>query len=66
MNRQHKQIVIAMVPNAASKTHCLYEYAEGATGAVVDPGDYSQEDYEIFLEEMRRLVRLSVDKFRAP
>jgi protein-tyrosine-phosphatase len=66
MNRQHKQIVIAMVPSAASKTHCLYEYAEGATGAVIDPADFSQEDYEIFLEEMKRLVQLAVDKFTAP
>jgi len=65
MNRQHKQIVIAMVPSAASKTYCLYEYAEGATGAVVDPADFGQEDYEIFLEEMKRLVQLAVDKFTA-
>ena len=66
MNRQHKQIVTAMVPNAADKTYCLYEYAEGTTNAVVDPGDYSQEDYEIFLEEMKRLVELSVNKLAAP
>jgi protein-tyrosine-phosphatase len=65
MNRQHKQIVIDMVPGAANKTYCLYEYAEGTTKAVVDPGDYDQEDYEYFLEEMKRLVRLSVDKFTA-
>ena len=66
MNRQHKQIVTAMVPSAANKTYCLYEYADGTTKAVVDPGDYDQEVYEIFLEEMRRLVRLSLDKFSAP
>ena len=66
MNRQHKQIVIEMAPSAADKTYCLYEYAEGTTKAVVDPGDYDQEDYEYFLEEMKRLVRLSVDKFTAP
>jgi protein-tyrosine-phosphatase len=66
MNRQHKQIVTAMVPSAANKTYCLYEYADGTTKAVVDPGDYDQEVYEIFLEEMRRLVRLSVDKFSVP
>jgi protein arginine phosphatase len=66
MNRQHKQIVTAMVPGAVKKTYCLYEYAEGTTRAVVDPGDYDQEVYEIFLEEMRRLVRLSVDKFSVP
>ena len=65
MNRQHKQIVIEMVPSAASKTHCLYEYVEGATAAVVDPGDYGQEDYEIFLGEMKRLVQLAVDRFTA-
>src|SRR5438094_7273804 len=29
MNRQHKQIVTAMVPSAAGKTYCLYEYADG-------------------------------------
>src|SRR6266566_2285438 len=40
MNRQHKQIVTAMVPSAANKTYCLYEYAEGTEKAVVDPGDY--------------------------
>jgi protein-tyrosine-phosphatase len=66
MNRQHKQIVTAMVPSAANKTYCLYEYADGTTKAVVDPGDYDQEEYEIFLEEMRRLVRLSLDKFSVP
>jgi protein-tyrosine phosphatase len=66
MNRQHKQIVTAMVPGAVNKTYCLYEYAEGTTRAVVDPGDYDQEMYEVFLEEMRRLVRLSVDKFSVP
>ena len=65
MNRQHKQIVIEMVPGAADKTYCLYEYAEGTTKAVVDPGDYDQEDYEYFLEEMKRLVRLVLDKFTA-
>jgi protein-tyrosine phosphatase len=65
MNRQHGQIVTEMVPSAANKTHRLYEYAEGTAKAVVDPGDYDQEDYGIFLEEMRRLVRLSVDKFTA-
>src|SRR4029077_18885724 len=53
MNRQHKKIVIEMIPTAANRTHCLYEYADGTTKAVVDPGDYDQEDYEIFLEEMR-------------
>jgi protein arginine phosphatase len=65
MNRQHKQIVTAMVPNAADKTFCLYDYAEGTTKAVVDPGDYGQEEYEDFLEEMRRVVRLSLNKFAA-
>jgi len=63
MNRQHKQIVTTMVPSAANKTYCLYEYAEGTTKAVIDPGDFSQEDYEEFLEEMNRLVQLSVNKF---
>ena len=63
MNRQHKQIVITMVPSATNKTYCLYEYAEGTSRAVVDPGDYNQEDYEEFLVEMRRLVQLSVNKF---
>ena len=63
MNRQHKQIVTTMVPSATNKTYCLYEYAEGTSRAVVDPGDYNQEDYEEFLEEMRRLVHLSVSKF---
>jgi protein arginine phosphatase len=66
MNRQHKQIVTTMVPGAANKTYCLYEYAEGTAKAVVDPGDYGQEDYEDFLEEMKRLVQLSVNKFTAP
>ena len=65
MNRQHKQIVIEMLPGAANKTYCLYEHAEGTTKAVVDPGDYDQEDYEYFLEEMKRLARLAVDKFIA-
>ena len=65
MNRQHQQIVTAMVPSAADKTYCLYEYAEGTTRAVVDPGDYGQDDYEIFLDEMKRLVQLSVNKFAA-
>jgi protein-tyrosine-phosphatase len=63
MNRQHKQIVTTMVPSATNKTYCLYEYAEGTSRAVADPGDYSQEDYEEFLEELRRLVQLSVNKF---
>jgi protein-tyrosine phosphatase len=66
MNRQHKQIVIEMAPGAANKTYCLYEYAEGATTAVIDPGDFDQEDYEVFLDEMQRVVRLAVDKFTAP
>ena len=66
MNRQHKQIVTAMLPSAANKTYCLYEYADGTTKAVVDPGDYDQAVYEIFLEEMRRLARLSIDKFSVP
>jgi protein-tyrosine phosphatase len=65
MNRQHKQIVTEMVSGAANKTWCLYEYVDGSTRAVVDPGDYGQEDYEIFLEEMKLLVRLAVDKFAA-
>lgn len=63
MNRQHKQIVATMVPSAAGKTYCLYEYAEGLAKAVIDPGDFDQEDYEIFLEEMKRLARLAVDRF---
>jgi len=65
MNRQHKQIVIAMEPSAAEKTYCLYEYAVGTTEAVIDPGDFGQDDYELFLEEMRRVVQLSVDKVTA-
>jgi protein-tyrosine phosphatase len=63
MNRQHKQIVTEMVPSAANKTYRLHEYAEGTTKAVVDPGDYAQAEYEDFLEELRRLVKLSLDKF---
>jgi protein-tyrosine-phosphatase len=63
MNRQHKQIVTTMVPSATNKTYCLYEYAEGTSRAVVDPGDYNQEEYEEFLEEMKRLVQLTVSKF---
>lgn len=63
MNRQHRQIVTTMLPSATNKTYCLYEYAEGTAKAVIDPGDFGQEDYEIFLEEMKRLVQLSVDKF---
>ena len=65
MNRQHKQIVTTMVPSAASKTYCLCEYAEGSARAVVDPGDFDQEDYEDFLEELKRLVQLAVNKFTA-
>jgi protein-tyrosine phosphatase len=63
MNHQHKQIVTEMVSSAANKTYCLHEYAEGTTKAVVDPGDYGQAEYEDFLEELRRLVKLSLDKF---
>jgi len=63
MNRQHKQIVTTMVPNSVNKTYCLYEYAEGTAKAVADPGDYGQAEYEIFLEEMKRLVKLSLGKF---
>jgi protein-tyrosine-phosphatase len=66
MNRQHKQIVTDLVPSAVGKTYCLYEYADGTAKAVVDPGDYDQEEYEYFLDEMKRLVRLSLDKFTAP
>ena len=66
MNRQHKQIVATMVPSAANKTYCLYEYAEGTAKAVIDPGDFDQEDYEEFLEEMKRLVQLSVSKLTMP
>jgi protein-tyrosine-phosphatase len=66
MNRQHKQIVTTMVPDAVNKTYCLYEYAEGTAKAVIDPGDFGPEDYEDFLEEMKRLVQLSVDKFTTP
>jgi protein-tyrosine phosphatase len=65
MNSQHKKIVIDMVSNAAEKTLLLYEYAEGTARSVIDPGDYGQEDYEMFLEEMKRLVQLSVDKLGA-
>jgi len=63
MNRQHKQIVTTMVPSAANKTYCLYEYAEGTAKAVIDPGDFGQEDYEDFLEELESLVQLSLHKF---
>ena len=66
MNRQHKQIVTTMIPSAVNKTYCLYEYAEGSAKAVFDPGDFGQEDYEDFLEEIKRLVQLSVDKFTTP
>jgi len=65
MNRQHKHIVTTMVPSAANKTYCLYEYAEGNAKAVVDPGDYGQEDYEDFLQKMKGLVQLAVDKLTA-
>jgi protein arginine phosphatase len=65
MNRQHKQIVSSMMPAAAAKTHCLYEYADGTTEAVMDPADFVQEDYEYFLEELKRLVQLSLDKLIA-
>jgi len=63
MNRQHMQIVTTMVPSATNKTYCLYEYVEGRAKAVIDPGDFGQEDYEEFLEEMKRLVQLSLNKF---
>ena len=63
MNRQHKQIVTTMVPGAANKTYCLYEHAEGTAKAVIDPGDFDQEDYEEFLKELTRLVQLSLNKF---
>ena len=63
MNRQHKQIVTTIVPSAANKTYCLYEYAEGTAKAVIDPGDFDQEDYEEFLKELTRLVQLSLNKF---
>jgi protein arginine phosphatase len=65
MNRQHKQIVTTMAPSAANKTYCLCEYAEGSARAVIDPGDFGQEDYEDFLEELKRLVQLAVNKFTA-
>jgi protein-tyrosine phosphatase len=65
MNRQHKQIVVSRVPTAAAKTHCLYEYADGTTRAVIDPADFVQEDYQYFLEELKRLVQLSLDKLTA-
>ena len=65
MNRQHKQIVIDLVSSAADKTYCLYEYAEGTTKAVIDPGDFGQEDYELFLKEMKRVVWITIDKFTA-
>jgi protein-tyrosine-phosphatase len=65
MNRQHKQIVIDLASSAAGKTYCLYEYAEGTTEAVIDPGDFGQEDYELFLEEMKRVVWITIDKFTA-
>jgi len=63
MNRQHMQIVTTMVPSATNKTYCLYEYVEGTAKAVIDPGDFGQEDYEEFLEEMKRRVQLSLNKF---
>jgi protein-tyrosine-phosphatase len=66
MNRQHKQMVIALVPSAAGKTYCLYEYADGTPQAVIDPADFGQDDYEDFLEELKRLVQLSLDKLAAP
>ena len=66
MNRQHKQIVTTIVPRAGNKTYCLYEYADSTSKAVADPGDYDQEEYENFLEEMKRLVQLSVNKLTAP
>lgn len=62
MNRQHKQMVIAMAPSAAGKTYCLYEYADGTTQAVIDPADFGQDDYECFLQELKRVVQLSLDK----
>ena len=62
MNRQHKQIVTTIVPSAVSKTYCLCEYAEGSARAVIDPGDFGQEDYEEFLEELKSLVQLAVNK----
>jgi protein-tyrosine phosphatase len=65
MNRQHRQIAIAMSPSAANKTFCLYEYADGTAQAVIDPADFGQEDYNCFLQEMRRLVQLSLDKLTA-
>jgi protein-tyrosine-phosphatase len=55
-----------MVAGATDKTHCFYEYAEGTTKAVADPADHGQEDYEDFLEEMKRLVELSINKFVTP
>jgi len=55
--------VTTMVPGAANKTYCLYEYAEGTAKAVIDPGDFDQEDYEEFLKELTRLVQLSLNKF---
>jgi protein-tyrosine-phosphatase len=66
MNRQHKQIVTEMVPSAANKTYCLREYAESSAKAVADPGDYDQVGYEDFLEEMKRLVKLTLGKFTTP
>jgi protein-tyrosine phosphatase len=62
MNRQHKAIVTELVPGAADRTYCLYEYADGSASAVADPIDLGQEDYEEFLDELRRLVARSLDR----
>ena len=65
MNRQHRRIVVEMAQSAADKTCCLYEYAQGSGRAVVDPVDFGPENYADFLDEMRRLVRLAVDRLAA-
>jgi protein-tyrosine phosphatase len=62
MNRQHKAIVTELVPGAADRTYCLYEYADGSARAVTDPIDLGQEDYEEFLDELKRLVARSLDR----
>ncbi len=65
MNRQHRRIVVEMAQNAENKTCCLYEYVDGSARAVVDPVDFGPEDYADFLDEMRRLARLAVDRLAA-
>ena len=66
MEPVHRDLVVARFPRAAGKVHVLNGYAGlGDAPGIADPYGGSEEDYRRALREIKRALKLVVDKWKA-